>query len=390
MKMLAPGGRIVYSTCSLNPVENEAVVAAALRSSNGEYCLVDSSDRLPELSRRPGVNSWKVAVDKQGERLAESYDTYWNGLNEHMKRESKILDTMFPPANVENLHLDRCWRIYPHLQNSGGFFVAVLERSPTFAMPVPRKKPAKRPVAEMSGTPEPDTHKRPRIEKEDPELVMDVDMVDKPESEAVGPTEPSVVVEERKKTGGTYKEEPYTYIEPNVPDVQKCLRYDGSYGYNATSPFPAHNLFVRNADPTVLRSIYLSNDLVKQVLTFNEPSRLRFISAGIKLATRQEGSNRMANKLKRSGGISAEEVGDGGTESKYRVLNDAVTQILPYMVPGDVLNGDMNVLKTFIRKAYPLTREFPEVVRDMFEKCGKHDVVNGKLESHGYSQTLGT
>lgn len=35
VEMLAVGGRIVYSTCSFNPVENEAVVAAILRRNKG-------------------------------------------------------------------------------------------------------------------------------------------------------------------------------------------------------------------------------------------------------------------------------------------------------------------------------------------------------------------
>ena len=30
LRLLAPGGKLVYSTCSLNPIEDEAVVAAAL------------------------------------------------------------------------------------------------------------------------------------------------------------------------------------------------------------------------------------------------------------------------------------------------------------------------------------------------------------------------
>ena len=50
----------MYSTCSFNPVENEAVVAAVLEATGGAMRLVDVSGNLPALKRRPGLNAWKV------------------------------------------------------------------------------------------------------------------------------------------------------------------------------------------------------------------------------------------------------------------------------------------------------------------------------------------
>ncbi|KAF8201333.1 S-adenosyl-L-methionine-dependent methyltransferase [Mycena galopus ATCC 62051] len=71
MKMLAPQGRVVYSKCSLNPVENEADIACAPRN-NPDLRLVDVSMKLPALHRRPGLTAWKP-TDKS---LCTKYDTY--------------------------------------------------------------------------------------------------------------------------------------------------------------------------------------------------------------------------------------------------------------------------------------------------------------------------
>jgi hypothetical protein len=51
LQMLKVGGIMVYSTCSLNPIENESVVAQLLRSGEGAFELVDVTDRLPGLHR---------------------------------------------------------------------------------------------------------------------------------------------------------------------------------------------------------------------------------------------------------------------------------------------------------------------------------------------------
>lgn len=68
VQMLKIGGLLVYSTCSLNPIENEAVVCEVLEKANkenpGSLELVDIHDKFPGLKSRRGINHWHVLVDK--------------------------------------------------------------------------------------------------------------------------------------------------------------------------------------------------------------------------------------------------------------------------------------------------------------------------------------
>jgi 16S rRNA C967 or C1407 C5-methylase (RsmB/RsmF family) len=65
--MLAVGGRMTYSTCSFNPIENEAVVQAALVHFKGKIKLVDVSKQVsPHLKYRPGLKQWTVYHKPRG------------------------------------------------------------------------------------------------------------------------------------------------------------------------------------------------------------------------------------------------------------------------------------------------------------------------------------
>ncbi|KAJ3192353.1 tRNA (cytosine(34)-C(5))-methyltransferase [Irineochytrium annulatum] len=114
------GGRMVYSTCTFNPVENEAVVAATLNASGGALVLEDVSAILPGLKRNPGLTTWKV-MDKDGQ-IHDSYGTLKGS------SKAKIAPTCFPPENAASLGLEKCIRILPFHQNTGGFFVAVFKK----------------------------------------------------------------------------------------------------------------------------------------------------------------------------------------------------------------------------------------------------------------------
>ncbi|PYH97919.1 S-adenosyl-L-methionine-dependent methyltransferase [Aspergillus ellipticus CBS 707.79] len=127
LQMLKVGGRVVYSTCSLNPIENEAVIASALERCGGtaNVRIVDCSNELPGLKRAAGLRTWKV-MDREG-RMYNS----WKEVEERKESEGinglgRVAEGMFPPT--EDVPLERCIRVYPHMQDTGGFFITVLEK----------------------------------------------------------------------------------------------------------------------------------------------------------------------------------------------------------------------------------------------------------------------
>ena len=101
--LLQVGGLMTYSTCSFNPVENEAVVAALLQRCQGCLELVDPSPILREhFVWRTGWASWTV--------LDDDFVTHADASS-----APQLPKTIWPPQSSDIAStLQRCVRMMPH------------------------------------------------------------------------------------------------------------------------------------------------------------------------------------------------------------------------------------------------------------------------------------
>lgn len=284
IQMLKPGGRMVYSTCSLNPIEDEAVVAQILRQHPDAH-LVDMSDEIPGLVRSPGVNTWKV----QGK------DKEW-----HTGPDENLEASLFPPKDGEDFHLERCMRIYPHQQDTGGFFIAVIEKDEN-----PRKKA--------------------RVESPEP--------VAAPVSEVVtgdGTTRPD---NEPTRLPRDATVDPFFFLGSENETLKKI------WDFYKIKDFPQDSLVVRNQTGEAVRTIYYVTPAIKPILELNE-EKVKFIYTGLKTFNMQKNDGKCL----------------------WRVQSEAVELLYPHVGDDRVLKSENEELfKFLVDHGNPTFRNIKEV-----------------------------
>ncbi|KAI5962561.1 NCL1 [Candida pseudojiufengensis] len=257
LQLLKSGGRLVYSTCSLSPIENEAIVAEALRQWGSKIKLVDVSNELSGLKRRQGMNDWVV---------------FGKDMKIKQKGEDEILsDSMYPPTEEEiKSELRKCVRVYPHLQNTGGFFITVFEK------------------VDQSNTSSVSNKRTDRedenIEKGNKKQKTSNTTNEKPESVVVTTAEDSTELKPtsvKQKLPRDANEEPFIFLDPSNEELQKCWPF-----YDFNENFPKDCTLVRNATGEPLRTIYYASPIVKEILTIND-QKLKLVHGGIKLFVSQ-------------------------------------------------------------------------------------------------------
>ena len=118
-----------------------------------------------------------------------------------------------------------------------------------------------------------------------------------------------------------------------------------------SSNFPASNILVRNPEGEPSRSLYLTNDLVKNIIQHNDYARIRLTFAGTKLLTKQEGGK--------------------GIDAQFRVLGEGLPIVLPYIDPELIITGDLGALRILIESYYPLCTSFGDPFKSAIEAKGQ-------------------
>ncbi|OBT55278.1 hypothetical protein VE04_05364 [Pseudogymnoascus sp. 24MN13] len=354
LQMLKAGGRVVYSTCSMNPVENEAVVASAIERCGGleKVQLIDCSDQLVGLKRKEGLKKWTI-MDKSGKVWED-----WPSVEAENEKSganhatARLAEGMFTPTGeAAKIPLERCMRVYAHQQDTGGFFITVLQKMTEFkAKPESEaKKSEPKPavisiVEEIEAQPEPapGANVAPKIEAADllegststdledanvPAVARENQASDKPDATLpakrafddsdAAPSSPKKAKIARNRTeveAMSLDNRQVHFPQPAAAELDATLAPATPKGrnqqqfeepfkyisgdhpevqsieefYKLSQRFPRDRFMVRNALGEPAKTIYYTSALIRDILVENEGKGIKFIHGGVRMFMKQD------------------------------------------------------------------------------------------------------
>ena len=144
IKQCKNDGYIIYSTCAINPLENEAVVCNIMEKYKDEIEIINCGKKLREMGIkfREGLIKWKVCVgiDKNNKCIWEEKYQNLKDNKSGLIKESMFHDIYTYKNNhpgalftfTDPLNLRNCIRIYSHDNDSDCFFIAVIHKKKDF------------------------------------------------------------------------------------------------------------------------------------------------------------------------------------------------------------------------------------------------------------------
>ncbi|XP_066594185.1 tRNA (cytosine(34)-C(5))-methyltransferase isoform X2 [Prorops nasuta] len=272
LELLVVGGRMVYSTCSLNPIENEAVLYRLLQETEDSVHLVDCRDLVPGLKCDPGVTHWLPASkDLQ-------FYTKWEDVPENW--QTQVRPKMFPPEpnNVAKYNLQRCMRILPHHQDTGGFFVAVLEK----VKPLPWESEYNAFAQSEEALVKKDNPREISLEEEEEAE----NKIKKGENKRTREEDrmPWGPQRKRKKMVG-YREDPFVFFKDDTEDVWPSIKEF----YNISDDLDPRCLLVRCHEGKK-KNIYFTSAAIRDIVICNE-NKVKMINTGVKTFVRCDNKN---------------------------------------------------------------------------------------------------
>ncbi|KAJ3305691.1 hypothetical protein HDV03_001099 [Kappamyces sp. JEL0829] len=268
------------------------------------------SSALAGLKRRPGIQKWRVR--KNG----EYYDTHVD--------DKGLLPSMFPQQDADDLHLERCMRIYPHHQNTGGFFIAVLEKLGPFG-PLDRGR-------------------EPRRRGQTKRTAEDTTLPEQPSANAA-----SLALKASGWAG--QNEMPFLFLSESNAVARSCCE-----AYGLDDSFPRNLFVVRSVEEkNDFRHIYLVTEKAKTILLAQNANSLKLVNTGVKIFT----------KGAAKGMYDAPDL--TGRKAEFRVSNEGVQTIQPYLATERQFSLTFQDLATLIKLEYPKFTDFTQEGRELLE-----------------------